>query len=46
MTVKSPSSSLIVMPFLMSDVDIAGMGVATFRESCVAQSRQRPSVPD
>lgn len=41
MTVKSPSSSLIVMPFLMSDVEIAGMFVATFRDSCVAQSRQR-----
>ena len=43
MTVKSPSSILIVMPFLMSDVEIAGMGVETFRESCVAHSTQRAS---
>src|SRR5665213_2696611 len=40
-TVKSPSSILRVMPFLMSEVEIAAMGLGAFRDSCAAQSRQR-----
>jgi hypothetical protein len=32
-----------VMPFLMSDVEIAAMRLGTFRGTCVAQSRQPPS---
>src|ERR1017187_3200490 len=46
MTVKRPSSILMVMPFLMSLVEIAAISPDTFRARCVAHSRQRPKVPD
>ena len=44
-TVKRPSSIFMVMPFLMSEVDIAAMGVGTFRESCGAHSTRQPRGP-